>query len=151
MHMHTSAYMAWTSLLCCTMFERKGHLERKVIGRKVAPSTCNEIDADVGYGHSPNYDGSSVLMSRPSKIPCARALTKTRAVHELIHPALHVQGAWCEGFAYHFALAHADMQKDSNNNLLFLLFPPTCLGHIGILFPFVSEPHCPQLGQCTRF
>ena len=48
-----------------------------------------------------------------------------------------MQGAWCEGFAYHlFFLEHADMHKDSNNNVLFLLFPPTCLGHIGILFPF---------------
>jgi len=117
------------------MFEIMGDLERKVLGRRVAPSKCKETDADDGCGHYPNYDGSSVLMSRPGKIPCARALTKTRAFHKLIHPTLHVQGAWCEGFAYHFASAHADMTKDSNNNLLVLLFSPTCLGHIGILFP----------------
>ena len=28
-----------------------------------------------------------------------------------------MQGAWCEGFAYHFAVADADMNKDTNNNL----------------------------------
>ena len=94
------------------MFERKGHLDnKKPIGRKVTPSKCNQIDAEVGYGHSPHYDGSSMLTNRPGKIACARALAKTRAFHKLIHQALHVQGAWCEGFAYHFALAHADMQQ----------------------------------------
>ena len=70
----------------------------------MTPSTCKEIDAEVGYGHSPHYDGSSMLLSRPDKIPCARALAKTRAFHKRIDPALHVQGAWCERFAYHFAV-----------------------------------------------
>ena len=42
---------------------------------------------------------------------------KLNAFDKLIRPALHVQGAWCEGFAYHFAVADADMKKDSNNNL----------------------------------
>ncbi len=63
-----------------------------VLGRKVTPSKYKEIDPEVGYGHSPHYDGSTMLMSRPGKIPCARAFTKTRAFHKLIHPALHVQG-----------------------------------------------------------
>ena len=43
------------------------------------------------------------------RVPCA--LTKTHAFDKLICPALHVQGALCEGFAYHFAVADADMQK----------------------------------------
>ena len=46
-----------------------------------------------------------------------RVLTKTHAFDNLIRPALHVQGAWCEGFAYHFAVADADLKKDINNNL----------------------------------
>ena len=28
-----------------------------------------------------------------------------------------MQGAWCEGFTYHFVVADADMKKDTNNNL----------------------------------
>jgi len=120
------------------MFERKGHLEKnKVLGRKVAPSKCKEINAEVGYGHSSHYDVSSMLMSRPSKIPCARALAKTRAFHKRIHPALHVQGAWCEGFAYRFALAHADMKQDSNNNLLFLFFAPLVWATLAYFSPSV--------------
>jgi len=46
-----------------------------------------------------------------------RVLTKTHAFDKLIRPTLHVQVAWCEGFAYHFAVADADMKKDTNNNL----------------------------------
>jgi hypothetical protein len=26
-------------------------------------------------------------------------------------------GAWCEGFGFHFAVADADMKKDTNNNI----------------------------------
>ena len=52
-----------------------------------------------------------------AKFRVPRASTKTHAFDKLIRPALHVQGAWCEGFAYHFAVADAGMKKDSNNNL----------------------------------
>ena len=52
-----------------------------------------------------------------AKFRVPRVSTKTHAFDKLIRPALHVQGAWCEGFAYHFAVAKADMEKDSNNNL----------------------------------
>ena len=48
-------------------------------------------------------------------MPCAS--TKTTAFDKLIRPTLHVQGAWWKGFAYHFAVADADVKKDSNNNL----------------------------------
>ena len=52
-----------------------------------------------------------------AKFRVPRVLTKTHAFDKLIRPTLHVQGAWCEGFAYHFAVADADMKKDTNNNL----------------------------------
>ena len=52
-----------------------------------------------------------------AKFRVPRVSTKTHAFDALIRPALHVQGAWCEGFAYHFAVADADMKKDSNNTL----------------------------------
>ena len=52
-----------------------------------------------------------------AKFRVPRVLTKTPSFDKLIRPALHVRAAWCEGFAYHFAVAGADMQKDSNNNL----------------------------------
>merc|ERR1739836_163211 len=42
---------------------------------------------------------------------------KTHSFDKLIRPALHVQGAWCEGFGYHFAVADADLKKDTNNNI----------------------------------
>ena len=47
-------------------------------------------------------------------VPCA--LTKTHAFDKLICPTLHVQGALCEGFAYHFAVADADMESDCAPN-----------------------------------
>ena len=52
-----------------------------------------------------------------AKLRVPRVLTKTHAFNNSIRPTLHVQGAWCEGFAYYFAVADADMKKDSNNNL----------------------------------
>ena len=38
-----------------------------------------------------------------AKFRVPRALTKTHAFDKLIRPALNVQGAWREGFAYHFS------------------------------------------------
>ena len=52
-----------------------------------------------------------------AKFRVPRVLTKTHAFDKLIRPALHVQGAWCEGFAYHFVVADAGMNKGTNNNL----------------------------------
>ena len=52
-----------------------------------------------------------------AKFRVPRVSTKAHAFDTRIRPALHVQGAWCEGFAYPFAVADADMKKDSNNNL----------------------------------
>ena len=52
-----------------------------------------------------------------AKFRVPRCATKTHAFEKLIRPALHVQGAWCEGFGYHFAVADADMKKDTNNNI----------------------------------
>ena len=52
-----------------------------------------------------------------AKFRVPRCATKTHAFDKLIRPALHVQGAWCEGFGYHFAVADTDMKKDTNNNI----------------------------------
>ena len=52
-----------------------------------------------------------------AKFRVPRVLTKTHAFDNLIRPTLHVQGAWCEGFAYHFDVADAGIQKNNNNNL----------------------------------
>ena len=52
-----------------------------------------------------------------AKFRVPRCATKSHAFEKLIRPALHVQGAWCEGFGYHFAIADADMKKDTNNNI----------------------------------
>ena len=46
-----------------------------------------------------------------AKFRVPRVLTKTHAFDKLIRPTLHVQGAWCEGFAYDFAVADADIKK----------------------------------------
>ena len=40
-----------------------------------------------------------------------RCAMKTHSFDKRIRPALHVQGAWCEGFGYHFAVADADLNK----------------------------------------
>ena len=34
-----------------------------------------------------------------------------------LRPALHLQGAWAQGYAFHLAVADDDMKKDSNNNI----------------------------------
>ena len=52
-----------------------------------------------------------------AKFRVPRCATKTHAFDKLIRPALHVQGAWCEGFGFHFAVADGDMKKDTNNNI----------------------------------
>ena len=52
-----------------------------------------------------------------AKFRVPRVKVKTHSFDKLIRPALHVQGAWCEGFAFHFAIADADMKKDTNNNI----------------------------------
>ena len=52
-----------------------------------------------------------------AKFRVPRCANKTHDFEKLIRPALHVQGAWCEGFGYHFAVADADMKKDTNNNI----------------------------------
>ena len=46
-----------------------------------------------------------------AKFRVPRCTTKTHSFDKLIRPALHVQGAWCEGFGYHFAVADADLKK----------------------------------------
>ena len=33
------------------------------------------------------------------------------------HKEESAEGAWCEGFGFHFAVADADMKKDTNNNI----------------------------------
>ena len=52
-----------------------------------------------------------------AKFRTPRCHTKTHAFDKLIRPALHVQGIWCEGFGFHYAIADADMRKDTNNNI----------------------------------
>ena len=46
-----------------------------------------------------------------AKFRVPRCAMKTHSFDKLIRPALHVQGAWCEGFGYHFAVADADLKK----------------------------------------
>ena len=80
---------------------------------------------DVGHGLSPKYVGKAVQLFwfirvdgvDQAKLRVPRVLTKTHAFDKLIRPTLHVQGAWFEGFAYHFAVADAGMKRDTNNNL----------------------------------
>ena len=46
-----------------------------------------------------------------AKLRVPRALTNTHAFDKLIRPALHAQGAWCEGLTHHFVVADAGMKK----------------------------------------
>ena len=52
-----------------------------------------------------------------AKFRVPRVLRKSHAFEKLIRPALHIQGAWCHGFGFHFAVADADARKDTNNNV----------------------------------
>ena len=64
----------------------------------------------------------SVLLVREdgvdqAKFKCPRKLVKGHAWDRLIRPALHVQGIWAHGFGFHFAVADADMPKNTNSNV----------------------------------
>jgi hypothetical protein len=52
-----------------------------------------------------------------AKFRCPRVLEKTHHFDRLIRPALHLQGIWCHHFGFHFAVADADMKKDTNSNV----------------------------------
>lgn len=49
----------------------------------------------------------------------AGAVVPTHGFAELqaLRPALHIQGGWAEGYAFHLAVADDDMKKDTNNNV----------------------------------
>jgi hypothetical protein len=52
-----------------------------------------------------------------AKFRVPRVALKSHAFEKLLRPALHIQGAWCHGFGFHFAVADADSRKDTNNNI----------------------------------
>jgi len=52
-----------------------------------------------------------------AKFRVPRDNQKTHALDCLIRPALHVQGCWAHGFGFHFAIADADLKKDTTTNL----------------------------------
>jgi hypothetical protein len=52
-----------------------------------------------------------------AKFRVPRVALKSHAFEKLLRPALHIQGAWCHGFGFHFAVADADCRKDTNNNV----------------------------------
>lgn len=56
-----------------------------------------------------------------AKFRVPRVSVKTHTFEKLLRPALHIQGAWCHGFGFHFAVADADCRKDTNNNVEALL------------------------------
>ena len=72
-----------------------------------------------------------------------RCNTKTHAFEKLIRPALRVQGARCEGFVYHFAVADADMKKDTNNNIEVIARLPETLykkhGALGLAISLIQD------------
>ena len=91
-------------------------------------SNCTELSrvcrrlVDMGSRLSAIAQQSSFWLIRvdgvdQAKFRVPRCMTKTHAFDKLIRPALHVQGAWCEGCGYHFAIGDADMKKDTNNNI----------------------------------
>lgn len=52
-----------------------------------------------------------------AKFRVPRVALKSHSFEKLLRPALHIQGAWCHGFGFHFAVADADCRKDTNNNV----------------------------------
>ena len=52
-----------------------------------------------------------------AKFRTPRDLRPSHTFQTLHRPALHVQGAWSHGFAFHIAVADDDMKKDTNNNV----------------------------------
>ena len=85
--------------------------------------------------HRPKQASAVIRSSPPRSLPDPKRVcwsqaadpespttAMTQAVPQAGEPktsilALHVQGAWCEGFGYHFAVADADLKKDTNNNI----------------------------------
>ena len=69
-----------------------------------------------------------MMATRRSRLKATRRLAKTWILRRL--PKTRSQstrvmatrrsrpmGAWCKGFGFHFAVADADMKKDTNNNI----------------------------------
>ena len=52
-----------------------------------------------------------------AKFRVPRVLQKAHAFDRLVRPALHIQGIWAHCFGFHFAVADADMHKNTNNNV----------------------------------
>ncbi len=52
-----------------------------------------------------------------AKFRTPKVKTKSHRFGELVRPALHIQGTWMHGVAYHLAIADADMMKNTNNNV----------------------------------
>ena len=52
-----------------------------------------------------------------AKFRVPRCAMKTHSFDKLIRPALHVQGAWCEGFGVSFCGGRCRPKKDTNNNI----------------------------------
>ena len=75
-----------------------------------------------------------------AKFRVPRVSLKSHAFAKLIRPALHIQGAWCHGFGFHFAVADADCRKDTNNNVEVFL----CCDQIECMFGdpqfFIMQP-----------
>lgn len=52
-----------------------------------------------------------------AKFRVPRKLVKSHAFQTLIRPALHVQGVWWQGLAYHLAVSDGDVPKNTNSNV----------------------------------
>ena len=85
------------SMTCATLL-RSGHL----LGSMSLSGSVAHLDID-------GIDQAKFRM--PKKFD------KTHAFNTLIRPAIHVQGSWLQGFAYHLALSDGDMMKNTNNNV----------------------------------
>ena len=52
-----------------------------------------------------------------AKFRVPRNNIKSHLTDSLFRPALHIQGVWCHGFGFHFAISDADAKKDTTTNV----------------------------------
>ena len=80
---------------CWAKFEEEAPLPRHRRGERASAGTVPALVC-----------GDCVLGVDQANFRAPRAPTKHMPFDKLIRPALHVQGAWYEGFAYHFVVAN---------------------------------------------
>ena len=116
MKMRASIYV------CSSRWMQENWLDRQADGNKTELSMMCRQALQAGHRWEQLSHLASFQLCREdgldqAKYKTPRDLNPTHAFAAMHRPALHVQGAWSHGFAFHIAVSDDDMKKDTNNNV----------------------------------